>query len=151
MVTAPNLATELHSCTKSLSPSWLQKSRKETPHVGSARPSSCVCSLEKERTAPKTFPIHITATARHGWILQPKAITTIFFKAGSYKRFPSGQTTLLKDRFHLSSSRELVLIHTDVTEDIDTPGINKLLSFNFLTVVAQIHFCYQWEIQGSSR
>lgn len=37
---------------------------------------------------------------------------------------------------------ELVLIPTDVTEDMDMPRINKILSFNCLTAIAQIHFSY---------
>lgn len=105
VVTAPNLATELHSCTMSLFPS--------------------VCMLET-RTAPKVSPVHITATVGPGRTRWPTAITPAFFMAARYECLPSDQTALVQDGSPLESA-QLVLIPTGVTKDIDTPGINKLL------------------------
>lgn len=67
-----------------------------------------------------------------------------------YKCFSASLQNRLFSWDFTSSSGELVLNHTDGAEHITTPGTDKLLPCSCLTVIAQIHISYQWEIQGSS-
>lgn len=103
--------------------------------MGSTHPSSYMLSPEALLKILGASSSHPNKSKAY-----PEETTTVFFKAIRYKCLPSSQSMLPKGRYHLLSSRELVLINTNINEDINSSVINVLLSFSCFTVIAQRHF-----------